>query len=46
MMIRALAAQGYAAVPHVRDVHSYTAWHDAFDPHLTGLLAGPPTEEA
>jgi enterochelin esterase family protein len=47
IMTRALGAQGYGAVLHeVRDVHNYTAWRDAFDPHLTGLLAGPPIEEA
>jgi hypothetical protein len=23
----------------VPDMHNYTAWRDAFEPHLTGLLA-------
>jgi enterochelin esterase-like enzyme len=40
LMARALAAQGYRAALHeVPDMHNYTAWRDAFDPHLTGLLA-------
>jgi len=39
IMARALAAQGYDVSLHeVRDVHSYTAWRDAFDPWLSGLL--------
>ncbi len=39
IMARALAAQGYdVSLREVRDVHSYTAWRDAFDPWLTGLL--------
>ncbi len=39
IMARALAAQGYdVTLREVRDVHSYTAWRDAFDPALTGLL--------
>ena len=39
IMARALAAQGYdVTLREVRDVHSYTAWRDAFDPWLTGLL--------
>jgi len=39
LMARALRAQGYDARLHeVRDVHNYTAWRDAFDPHLTQLL--------
>lgn len=39
VMARALAAQGYPTELHeVRDTHNYTAWRDAFDPHLTGLL--------
>jgi len=38
-MARALAAQGYdVTLREVRDVHSYTAWRDALDPWLTGLL--------
>jgi enterochelin esterase family protein len=40
LMARALAAQGYPAVLHeVRETHDYDAWRDAFDPHLTRLLA-------
>jgi enterochelin esterase-like enzyme len=40
VMARGLSAQGYAAELHeVPDMHNYTAWRDAFDPHLTGLLA-------
>ena len=39
IMARALAAQGYdMTLREVRDVHSYTAWRDALDPALTGLL--------
>jgi enterochelin esterase-like enzyme len=39
IMARALAAQGYdVTLREVRDVHNYTAWRDAFDPWLTGLL--------
>jgi enterochelin esterase-like enzyme len=40
VMARALSAQGYPAELHeVPDMHNYTAWRDAFEPHLTGLLA-------
>jgi enterochelin esterase-like enzyme len=40
LMARALFAQGYPAALHeVPDMHNYTAWRDAFEPHLTGLLA-------
>ena len=40
LMARALAGQGYAAALHeVPDMHNYTAWRDAFEPHLTDLLA-------
>jgi enterochelin esterase-like enzyme len=40
VMARALSVQGYPAVLHeVADMHNYTAWRDAFEPHLTGLLA-------
>ncbi|HLJ02680.1 MAG TPA: hypothetical protein VKT31_04525, partial [Solirubrobacteraceae bacterium] len=40
LMSAALAAQGYGAPLHeVTDLHNYTSWRDAFDPHLTGLLA-------
>jgi enterochelin esterase-like enzyme len=39
-MVRALTAQGFDAELHeVGDTHNYTAWRDAFDPHLTRLLA-------
>lgn len=38
-MARALRAHGYAADLHeVPDAHNYTAWRDAFDPHLGALL--------
>ena len=40
LMARALSAQGYpAAFYEVPDTHNYTAWRDAFEPHLTDLLA-------
>jgi enterochelin esterase-like enzyme len=40
VMARALSAQGYPAELHeVPDTHNYTAWRDAFEPHLTDLLA-------
>jgi enterochelin esterase-like enzyme len=40
LMARALSTQGYPVAFHeVPDLHNYTAWRDAFDPHLTGLLA-------
>jgi enterochelin esterase family protein len=40
VMARALWTQGYPAVFHeVPDMHNYTAWRDAFDPHLSDLLA-------
>jgi enterochelin esterase family protein len=39
VMASALAAQGYPVVLHEgRDLHNYTAWRDAWDPHLTRLL--------
>ncbi len=39
LMAQALRAQGYQATLHeVPDVHNYTAWRDAFDPHLTRPL--------
>lgn len=35
----ALRDRGYPAALHeVADAHNYTAWRDAFDPHLTGLI--------
>jgi enterochelin esterase-like enzyme len=40
LMASSLAAQGYPAQLHeVPDLHNYTSWRDAFDPHLTRLLA-------
>jgi enterochelin esterase-like enzyme len=40
LMASALAAQGYdAQLAEVPDLHNYTNWRDALDPHLTGLLA-------
>jgi enterochelin esterase-like enzyme len=40
VMARALAEQGYEArLDEVPDMHNYTGWRDAFDPHLTRLLA-------
>jgi enterochelin esterase-like enzyme len=39
LMTRDLLRQGYPATLHeVADLHNYTAWRDAFDPHLTRLL--------
>jgi enterochelin esterase family protein len=39
-MAETLAAQGYDVQLHeMPDGHNYTAWRDAFDPHLTELLA-------
>jgi enterochelin esterase-like enzyme len=41
LMVAALRAQGYAAtLAEVPDMHNYTGWRDALDPHLTRLLAG------
>jgi enterochelin esterase family protein len=38
-MATVLAAQGYEVdLEEVPDMHNYTGWRDAFDPHLTGLL--------
>jgi enterochelin esterase-like enzyme len=40
LMARALRAQGYEVTfVEVPDVHNYTGWRDAFDPHLTNLVA-------
>ena len=40
LMANALAVQAYDAHPaEVPDLHNYTAWRDALDPHLTRLLA-------
>ena len=39
-MADVLHAQGYrVGFVELPDVHNYVAWRDAFDPHLTGLLA-------
>jgi enterochelin esterase family protein len=39
LMAQALRAQGYPVTLHeVADMHNYTGWRDAFDPHLTRLL--------
>jgi enterochelin esterase-like enzyme len=39
LMLETLQSRGYPASLHeVPDLHNYTAWRDAFDPHLTGLL--------
>jgi enterochelin esterase-like enzyme len=39
LMAGALTAQGYATtLAEVADLHNYTGWRDAFDPHLTRLL--------
>jgi enterochelin esterase-like enzyme len=41
LMAAALRAQGYATtLAEVPDLHNYTGWRDALDPHLTRLLAG------
>jgi enterochelin esterase family protein len=40
LMAKTLRAGGYPAALHeVPDMHNWTAWRDAFDPGLTGLLA-------
>ena len=40
LLARALLAQGYDVELHeVPDLHNFTAWRDAFDPHLARLLA-------
>jgi enterochelin esterase-like enzyme len=39
LMATTLAANGVPATLHEgRDLHNFTAWRDAFDPHLTALL--------
>lgn len=39
MVADALAAQGHDTSFHlIGDTHNYTAWRDAFDPHLTDLM--------
>jgi enterochelin esterase-like enzyme len=39
LMTQTLRAHDYPASLHeVPDLHNYTAWRDAFDPYLTGLL--------
>jgi enterochelin esterase-like enzyme len=38
-MLQSLRSSGYpASLQEVPDLHNYTAWRDAFDPYLTGLL--------
>jgi enterochelin esterase-like enzyme len=37
---RAMAETLQAPLHELTDTHNYTAWRDAFDPHLTRLLAG------
>jgi enterochelin esterase-like enzyme len=40
LMARTLRTQGYPAALHeLPDMHNYTAWRDAFEPHLAELLA-------
>lgn len=40
VMARALAQQGFDVELHeVPDLHNYTGWRDAFEPHLANLLA-------
>ena len=40
LMAASLQRLGYRAQLHaVRDAHNYTAWRDALDPHLTGLVS-------
>ncbi len=39
LMEQTLRAHGYpASLQEVPDVHNYTAWRDALDPHLTALM--------
>ncbi len=39
LMAQALRARGYPVTwQELPDMHNYTAWRDAFDPHLTRLL--------
>ena len=39
LLTKTLTVHGYqAGLSEVPDVHNYTAWRDAFDPHLTRLL--------
>jgi enterochelin esterase family protein len=39
LMAQALRARGHPVTWHeLPDMHNYTAWRDAFDPHLTRLL--------
>ena len=39
LMLATLRSRGYpASLYEVADMHNYTAWRDAFDPHLTDLL--------
>ena len=42
-MAQTLRAHDYSVALHeVADMHNYTAWRDAFDPHLTRLLQQAP----
>ena len=39
LMLDTLRSRGYpATLAEVPDLHNYTAWRDAFHPHLTALL--------
>jgi enterochelin esterase-like enzyme len=39
LMLETLRSRSYqATLAEVPDLHNYTAWRDAFDPHLTALL--------
>jgi enterochelin esterase family protein len=39
LVARALRARGYpAGLTELPDMHNYTAWRDAFHPHLTRLV--------
>jgi enterochelin esterase-like enzyme len=41
LMTRTLREHGYRAILNeIPDAHNYSAWRDAFDPHLTRLLGG------
>ena len=41
LMTKTLQEHGYrATLNEIPDAHNYTAWRDAFDPHLTRLLGG------
>jgi enterochelin esterase family protein len=43
LLAAALAAQGYDVALHEGgDVHNWTAWRDALEPHLTALISREP----